>query len=411
MSESGDNSDSSGSELSHGPDFVAFRASEYRSEVWRKDRESTNTLDLSILGPTQVKALPWSKHLSTLLCGVKDPQCSLHVLSSHESTIVQRIYEILVDTWKPHIVLTPPAHCVGRAVADSAWDEEAEKEDYEQINHVFVEGRYVERLGRSEEARPEVAFSLVGKVEFPKPTGRNVNMLPFVMGAKDSLPEDLRPYYDALISQCPVADEEYGKVMYLTVSEGMVDAASTQRRSGLHVEAAGGIEGVNGKFLAGTESNWGGGVRDFFYPDTEGEPDKFDGGLYMASNMDNTCELFDALVAKGQGIVDYHGGGDHLRPFIGQGTKLKANELAWLTDRTPHQALPQPKSGYRQFFRLVTSNISVWFQQHSTANPKVPVPDHVLIIKEDKFSTAAASGGKHRPDGEKPPAKKAKRTN
>jgi hypothetical protein len=210
-------------------------------------------------------------------------------------------------------------------------------------------------------------------------------MLPFIMGDKHSLPEDLRPYYDTLIGQCLVEDEEYGKVLYLTVSEGMVDASLTQRRSGLHVEAVGGIKGVDGKFLAGTESNWGGGVRDFFLGDIYGEPDKYDGGLYMASNMDFTCEVFDALVAKGQGIVDYHGGGDHIRPFIGQGTKLKANELAWLTDRTPHQALPQLKSGYRQFFRLVTSNISVWFQQHSTANPKVPVPDHVLIIEEDKF--------------------------
>jgi len=152
---------------------------------------------------------------------------------------------------------------------------------------------------------------------------------------------------------------------------------------------------VGGTFKAGTESNWGGGVCDYFYSmtgdDEDGEPDEYDGGLYMASNMDDTCMLWDALIAKGQGIATYHGGEEHLRNFIGMGTKLKANELAWLTDRTPHEALSQTKTGYRQFFRLVTSDISVWFKQHSTPNPKVPVPAHVQIIEGDKFA-AATSG-------------------
>jgi hypothetical protein len=401
---------SDSSDDDRGKEIAALKAaSKYRSQVFRDDRQNTNRLDESILGPTKVHALPWSEHLCALLCGVKeDPGgSSLHVLSEHESTILKRIYGMLVDTWKERIILTPPAHAVGRAVPTCIWDMEA-------INHVFVGVFWpgIKRLGRTEAARPEIAFSLLGLVAFPKPTGRNVSVLPFIMGDEESLPEDLRPYYDSLIAKCPVADEEYGKVMYLTISEGLVDESATQRRSGLHVEAAGGIQGIEGKFLAGTESNWGGGVREFYYGADKiaGAFDAYEGGLYMASNMDDTCELFDALVAKGQGLVDYHGSGDHLRLFIGTSTKLKANELAWLTDRTPHQALPQPKKGYRQFFRLVTSNISVWFQQHSTANPKVPIPADVVTITGDKISKAAASSGdQHRPDGETSPAKKAKR--
>ena len=392
------NSSSSGDFL----DAPLWKASTYRSRIFRHERDNTNGLDVSKLGPTKVKALPWSPHLSALLCGIHDPSNPLSILKGQETDVVKIIYEMIVETWREHIILTPPAHSVAEAVADCGWeDEDATEEDYIHHNHAFVESsrfrqperprpiEYLTRLGILEENRPQVAFSLIGMIEFPPPKDQNVNMLPFIMGDEDSLPDELRPYYETIVSKCPVMDEEYGKVVYLTVSEGMVDVSNTQRRSGLHVEAspASGIVGVGGTFQAGTESNWGGGVCDYFSSE-DGEPDVYNGGLYMASNMDDTCMLWDALITKDQGIVDFHGGGEHLRPFIGQGTKLKANELAWLTDRTPHEALPQTKTGYRQFFRLVTSNISFWFKQHSTANPKVPLPDYVQIIQEDKFTIA-----------------------
>ena len=106
----------------------------------------------------------------------------------------------------------------------------------------------------------------------------------------------------------------------------------------------------------------------------------------MASNMEGTTEVFDALVNKNiNGIVDRHGGCKHLRDLIGPGTVLKANQLIWMTDCTPHEALPQPRSGYRQYFRVVTPNISHWFADHSTPNPLVPVPDHVVVVYGNKF--------------------------
>ena len=406
---------------------VLWKASSYRSGFFRSQRRDTNELDdIAVLGnPTvaamtqqkqqqqqqkeqvvastsrvsanaNAKKLPWSAHLVALLCGVNETNqqqqsCSaLRLLKGHESTLVRTIYEWgVVDHWKQHIVRCPPAHAVSFVEVDCAWDEEdyAKVTDFEQGVHAYARGRSTWAIGQDEQDRPEIAFSLVGTIgNWPKPTGRNVNMLPFVMGRKVSLPEDLRPYYE-LCEQCPMDDEEYGRVLYLTVSEGFVNAESTQRRAGVHVEAAElsrGSQGVAGTFFAGTESNWGGGVREDY-----GAPDQYYGGLYMASNTANTCMLWDALVDKGQGITDFHGGGEHLRSFIGKGTKLQANELAWLTDRTPHEALPQEKSGYRQFFRLVTSNISVWFQQHSTPNPKVAVPDYVQIIVDNKFASSS----------------------
>ena len=67
---------------------------------------------------------------------------------------------------------------------------------------------------------------------------------------------------------------------------------------------------------------------------------------------------------------------------------LEANELAWITDRTPHESLPV--NGERQYFRLVVGKIGAWYAHHSTANPIVPVPDDVTIVQGDKFASAPA---------------------
>ena len=108
----------------------------------------------------------------------------------------------------------------------------------------------------------------------------------------------------------------------------------------------------------------------------------------MASSVSNTSQVWDALVDKRcPGIVDKHGGCEYLRPLIGKGTKLQAGELIWMTDCTPHEALPQETSGYRQFFRVVSPYISHWYADHSTRNPKVDLPDSVTVVTGSKFET------------------------
>ena len=115
-------------------------------------------------------------------------------------------------------------------------------------------------------------------------------------------------------------------------------------------------------------------------------PDKYEGGIYIASNRSDTTTVWDALVDSSvPGLVEKGGGCEHLREWIGSGTTLQANELIWMTDRTPHEALPQQESGNRQFFRLVMPYVSHWYAEHSTANPKCPLPDHVNVIEGDKF--------------------------
>ena len=68
-------------------------------------------------------------------------------------------------------------------------------------------------------------------------------------------------------------------------------------------------------------------------------------------------------------------------------TLLEANRIYWMTDRTPHEAVPLAQDTYRQYFRLVTEDVGVWYDQHSTANPfGVVPPENVRIISESKFA-------------------------
>ena len=66
---------------------------------------------------------------------------------------------------------------------------------------------------------------------------------------------------------------------------------------------------------------------------------------------------------------------------------MKGNIIYWLTGRTPRESLPVNKQRYQQFFRLVTNNVSVWYEQHSTKNPNgvVPDPNITSVIKGNKF--------------------------
>ena len=90
----------------------------------------------------------------------------------------------------------------------------------------------------------------------------------------------------------------------------------------------------------------------------------------------------------------------------GYGEELQAGQMYWLTDRyriynvyevilsrlitfrTPHESLPLKEGAYRQFFRLVTSQVSFWYKDHSTPNPMGVEPDATITrtLVGDKFS-------------------------
>ena len=77
-----------------------------------------------------------------------------------------------------------------------------------------------------------VSYRKAGRIDrFPTPEDRRVNMLPFLLGQKGSLPDNLQCYYE-IIEKCPYNRNDVGKVAYLTVWESHVEAGTTQRRQG-----------------------------------------------------------------------------------------------------------------------------------------------------------------------------------
>lgn len=187
----------------------------------------------------------------------------------------------------------------------------------------------------------------INAVSFPKFRDININMMPIVCGDIDSVPDFAKHYWD-LISQCPL---ETGSIVYLTIHEGLVEKDKTLRRPGIHTD------GTN-------QAGWGGGG----WGDSE--------GIYMAST-DGRCRVWDCMTHK----VD-HMGACELPEAKNQ--VMKPNWLYWMTDRTPHESLPAEKTANRQFFRLVSNGVGVWYAKHSTPNP-LGVKPNCPIETRNKF--------------------------
>ncbi|KAI9359315.1 hypothetical protein DFJ73DRAFT_123421 [Zopfochytrium polystomum] len=81
------------------------------------------------------------------------------------------------------------------------------------------------------------------------------------------------------------------------------------------------------------------------------------------------------------------------RQECGPGKLVEANSMIWMTDRTPHESVPIEVPGaFRQYFRLVTSQVSVWYEEHSTKNELgIVPPKKVVIVKGNKFSDSERS--------------------
>ena len=60
---------------------------------------------------------------------------------------------------------------------------------------------------------------------------------------------------------------------------------------------------------------------------------------------------------------------EHLRPYLGPGQLTQAYRIYWITDGTPHEALPVKERVYRQFIRIVGPDVHLWYADHSTPNP------------------------------------------
>ena len=196
---------------------------------------------------------------------------------------------------------------------------------------------------------------------------------------------------------------DIGKVYYLTIQESWVNEGHSQRRPGLHVDSPGGIK-IKGKYPQDSYfkgkgksqlylgHHWGNGCAHHVKQQKE-EDDPFhhtlytmQGGIYMASFVPGSCRVWNCSVKEE--AVGYLGDIEHFRSLLpGEGEVLKPGQLYWITDRTPHESLPLAKGTYRQFFRIVTSEVSLWYMDHSTSNTLGVEPDPTItkIVVGDKF--------------------------
>lgn len=217
-----------------------------------------------------------------------------------------------------------------------------------------------------------------GRVEFPKFQGIDINMMPFVMGDRKSLPEEYHSYWP-MIQQC-VSDVQRGEIGYLTLQESDVAAGASQRRPGLHLEAPGWIKSGGGAVME-TLQHWGGGHHD---------EDMIEGGLFTASTVGHSCRAWNMKIEDAEDVVGPLGNAEHLRELLEEeaATFLSESTLYWMTDCTPHESMPLPDGTRRQYFRLVTSAVSIWYAKHSTANPLgiMPNPNVTRILTVDKFA-------------------------
>ncbi|KAF0682726.1 Aste57867_25177 [Aphanomyces stellatus] len=231
---------------------------------------------------------------------------------------------------------------------------------------------------------PAIRGRLPKPVQFPPPwfddpmETFHVNMMPFIMGSLDSLPPSCHRYHDMILCCLQTnKSHERGKVGYLTIHESMVEAGTTQRRAGLHIEAGrGGGKQARVQVFQHHDFRWGGGyqVQHHLF-----------GGIYMASTVGQSCGVYDAVVVNPETVAGPLGNVEHLRMVLDKDERISymrpgANHLYWITDRTPHEALPAVTTQFRQYFRLVTSNVSHWFADHSTANPLGVQPTATIVV-------------------------------
>lgn len=284
--------------------------------------------------------MPSSSLSKVLLKGTIDDNCELSRLRGNGLVLSTICGE--VDDWvKTHIIPNDDAY------------------------HIIL---YYSRL-------PETRF-----VTFPKSRGLNINMMPFKLFDNATLPHIYHAYVSIINACRSKVLYNPDTIAYLTIHESDVAAGTTQRRPGIHIESP--VISCKENRIVKCDINdmeyrclaWGlGSWNDFPI-----------GGIYMASSVANSTRVWASIIDNPEEVVDHHGGLEHLREDLGEGHFLDANELCWITDRTPHESVAIATDTHRQFFRLVVGKIDAWYSQHSTPNPFGVLPEAV-IIDTNKF--------------------------
>ncbi len=217
---------------------------------------------------------------------------------------------------------------------------------------------------------PPIATSIcVKELKFPVPTGIRISMMPFVMNNSDfktcRLPDYLKDYWKNVISQCYIRKERVGKIGYLTIHESFAPASNLRRGPGIPTEIPGPVR-IH-KFRRC-------GFSIYEHMNRIRESQEKENGIYIASNASDSCKIYKCLIMD-VSLIGEAGDVEHLREYLPNEFKTMKDNLYWLTERTPYELLPLKDSTDRQFFGLVTGEVSIWHEDHWTKNPLGVVPD------------------------------------
>ena len=231
-------------------------------------------------------------------------------------------------------------------------------------------------------------FLEITDVVFPESKALNITMMPFIISEcfeLTKLPKYLYSYWQSIIfpllrSYQSGLIEEENKICYLTIHE--MDSKDINKYSPLTIlDDKCRIKNVKKSVYKGKGSSYARYYKIASDHEEYMKTDRIRGGIYIAFNYDKAACIWNAKIKcdKSKGykeILDNSDEMEHINPYLGAPTTLRGNAIYWITDRTPLKILPPKcKESNFQYFQLVTSHVSYWFEEFSTRNPFDLLPD------------------------------------
>lgn len=188
--------------------------------------------------------------------------------------------------------------------------------------------------------------SEVGTIALPRFSGLRIMMMPFLLEDLESIPKSMGLWRKPLAQLRSMSEVQEG-VAYLTIDEAEVEAGTTHRRPGLHVDGigpdhrpaswgggGGGTWGNSGMLVAASHYGCRGWDQIF-----QGEP----GANGDCSHLANQCQPEDA-------------------------TQFEGGKVYLCGPLTVHESVVMGQKTNRQFVRLSMPNDCPWYEGY-TENP------------------------------------------
>ena len=207
----------------------------------------------------------------------------------------------------------------------------------------------------------ESEFQDVGSICFPVFSGLRIMMMPVRLETPaSSLPDSMSMWRRALVGLVSLGVAREG-VGYLTIDESFVDAGTTHRRPGLHVDGVG---------PDGRAAGWGG------------------GGKYAANGMLVASDVVGCVGYRGafRGVPAANGDCSHLREQATAtgGERMLTNRVYSCGALCVHESLPMPAGTRRTFVRLSMPSDCPWYEGY-TRNPTGVEPTGPVHSRRSEF--------------------------